>query len=140
MSKKDAEFEGFLRGLETARKTALEVEKDGGCVSDELNRIIRQRRTTGVTLGMTRKELDAATLTMKCYCYNSVQAMAMLILYEQNQWGAKRLLRFQKEFNRHVDALMEGSIDWHDIVACLEAETGVKLNFPEDLMQQKILC
>jgi hypothetical protein len=35
---------------------------------------------------------------------------------------------------------MEGSIDWHDIVACLEAETGVKLNFPEDLMQQNILC
>ena len=30
MSKKDAEFEGFLRGLETARKTALEVEQDGG--------------------------------------------------------------------------------------------------------------
>lgn len=140
MSKKDAEFEGFLRGLETARRTALETEKDGGCVSDELNRIIRQRRSTGVTLPMTRKELDAATLTMKCYCYSSVQAMAMLILYEQNQWGAKRLLRFQKEFNRHIDALMEGSIDWHDIVACLEAETGVKLEFPKDLMQQKILC
>jgi len=69
-----------------------------------------------------------------------VQAMAMIILYEQNQWGAKRLLRFQKEFNRHIDALMEGSIDWHDIVACLEAETGVKLDFPKDLMQQKILC
>lgn len=140
MSKKDMEFEGFLRGLETARRTALETEKDGGCVSDELNRIIRQRRSTGVTLPMTRKELDAATLTMKCYCYSSVQAMAMLILYEQNQWGAKRLLRFQKEFNRHIDALMEGSIDWHDIVACLEAETGVKLEFPKDLMQQKILC
>jgi len=89
---------------------------------------------------MTQKELNAATLTMKCYCYNSIQAMAMLILYEQNQWGAKRLLRFQKEFNRHIDALMEGSIDWHDIVACLEAETGVKLEFPKDLMQQKILC
>ena len=140
MSRKDAEFEGFLRGLETARKTALETEKDGGCVSDELNRMIRMRRSTGITLPMTKKQLDAATLTMKCYCYNSVQAMAMLILYEQNQWGAKRLLRFQKEFNRHVDALMEGSIDWHDIVACLEAETGVKLEFPKDLMQQKILC
>ena len=99
MSKKDAEFEGFLRGLETARKTALEVEQDGGCVSDELNRMIRMRRSTGVTLGMT-----------------------------------------QKEFNRHIDALMEGSIDWHDIVACLEVETGVKLEFPKDLMQQKILC
>ena len=140
MSKKDAEFEGFLRGLETARKTALEVEQDGGRVSDEPNRMIRMRRSTGVTLPMTKKELDAATLTMKCYCYSSVQAMAMIILYEQNQWGAKRLLRFQKEFNRHIDALMEGSIDWHDIVACLEAETGVKLEFPKDLMQQKILC
>lgn len=140
MSKKDAEFEGFLRGLETARKTALETEKDGGCVSDELNRMIRMRRSTGITLPMTKKQLDAATLTMKCYCYSSVQAMAMIILYEQNQWGAKRLLRFQKEFNRHIDALMEGSIDWHDIVACLEAETGVKLEFPKDLMQQKILC
>ena len=140
MSKKDAEFEGFLRGLETARKTALEVEQDGGRVSDALERMIRMRRSTGVTLPMTKKELDAATLTMKCYCYSSVQAMAMIILYEQNQWGAKRLLRFQKEFNRHIDALMEGSIDWHDIVACLEAETGVKLEFPKDLMQQKILC
>ena len=140
MSKKDAEFEGFLRGLETARKTALETEKDGGCVSDELNRMIRMRRSTGITLPMTKKQLDAATLTMKCYCYSSVQAMAMIILYEQNQWGAKRLLRFQKEFNRHIDVLMEGSIDWHDIVACLEAETGVKLEFPKDLMQQKILC
>ena len=140
MSKKDAEFEGFLRGLETARRTALEVEKDGGCVSDVLAKMIRMRRTTGITIATTPKELNAATLTMKCYCYNSVQAMAMLILYEQNQWGAKRLLRFQKEFNRHIDALMEGSIDWHDIVACLEAETGGKLEFPKDLMQQKILC
>ena len=140
MSKKDAEFEGFLRGLETARRTALEVEKDGGCVSDVLAKMIRMRRTTGITIATTPKELNAATPTMKCYCYSSVQAMAMIILYEQNQWGAKRLLRFQKEFNRHIDALMEGSIDWHDIVACLEAETGVKLNFPEDLMQQKILC
>ena len=140
MSKKDHEFEGFLRGLETARRTALEVEKDGGCVSDVLAKMIRMRRTTGITIATTPKELNAATLTMKCYCYNSVQAMAMLILYEQNQWGANRLLRFQKEFNRHIDALMEGSIDWHDIVACLEAETGVKLEFPKDLMQQKILC
>lgn len=46
MSKKDAEFEGFLRGLETARRTALEVEQDGGRVSDELNRMIRMRRST----------------------------------------------------------------------------------------------
>lgn len=55
MSKKDAEFEGFLRGLETARKTALETEEDGGCVSDVLEKMIRQRRTTGVTLGLTKK-------------------------------------------------------------------------------------
>ena len=140
MSKKDAEFEGFLRGLETARRTALEAEEDGERVSDVLKKMIRERRTTGVTLGLTPKQLNAATLTMKTYCYNSIQAMAMIILYEQNQWGPKRLLRFQKEFNRHIDALMEGSIDWHDIVACLEAETGVKLEFPKDLMQQKILC
>jgi len=140
MSKKDAEFEGFLRGLETARRTALEAEEDGERVSDVLKKMIRERRTTGVTLGLTPKQLNAATLTMKTYCYNSIQAMAMIILYEQNQWGPKRLLRFQKEFNLHIDALMEGSIDWHDIVACLEAETGIKLNFPEDLMQQKILC
>lgn len=140
MSKKDVEFEGFLRGLETARRTALEAEEDGERVSDVLEKMIRMRRTTGVTLGLTPKQLNAATLTMKTYCYNSIQAMAMLILYEQLGFGPKRLLRFQKEFNLHIDALMEGSIDWHDIVACLEAETGVKLEFPEDLMQQKILC
>ena len=66
MSKKDAEFEGFLRGLETARKTALEVEQDGGRVSDELNRMIRMRRSTGITLPMTKKQLDAATATTAC--------------------------------------------------------------------------
>ena len=140
MARKDAEFEGFLRGLGTAERIAEEVERDGGCVSDELKRVIRMRRSTGITLGCTQKELQAASETMKTYCYESVLAMTLIILYEQLGFGPKRLSRFQNEFNIHVDALMEGSIDWHDIVECLEVETGVKLTFPKDLMQQHILA
>lgn len=139
MSRKDAEYEGFLRGLATAQRAALEAEKDGERVSDTLKKMIKMRRSTGVTLPITPREMAAATETMKANTIHTVLAMTLLILYEQNGWGAKRLNRFIDEFNTHTQALMEGSIDWNDVVECLESAAKVSLNFPEDMRQQKIM-
>lgn len=141
MSKKDAEFEGFLRGLGTAVRIAREVEADpnGGTVAATIEKTIRMRRSTGVTLPITPREMAAATETMKANTIHTVLAMTLLILYEQNGWGAKRLNRFIDEFNTHTQALMEGSIDWNDVVECLESAAKVSLNFPEDMRQQKIM-
>lgn len=140
MGKKDAEFEGFLRGLETARRIANEVENDpnGGKVSVELAKTLKMRRTTGVTLICTKKELNAATETMKFFTIHSVFAMSALILYEQFGFGLKQLTKFKTEFDIHAKALMEGSIDWLDVMEGLKSETGMELFIPKELMQQRI--
>ncbi|MDO4803860.1 MAG: hypothetical protein Q4A32_03455 [Lachnospiraceae bacterium] len=140
MGKKDAEYEGFLRGLATAERIAKEVENDpnGGKVSVELAKVIRMRKATGITLTHTPKEMHAATETIKMYTIHTVFAMIALVLYEQYGFGGKRLVRLKQEFDIHAKALMEGSIDWLDVMEGLKSETGMELFIPKELMQQRI--
>ena len=139
MARRDAEFEGFLRGLETARKIAVETEQDGGRVSKELDKTIRMRRSTGLTVAMSNKELKMASEAMKAYIIHNVLKMSLIVLYEQFGYGAKRLSRFIEEFEIHTNALMDGSIGWEDIEYCLKAETGIVLPYPDELRQQRIM-
>lgn len=138
MSRKDLEFEGFLRGLGTAKKLAEEADENGSPASEAIERRIRLSRSTGVTLPMTRKELHLATVPIKAYTIKTVLSVSLIALHEEFKFGKGRLYRFMQEYNHYADALAEGSIEWVDILDYMKDSTGIEVEMPKELTQQKM--
>lgn len=138
MGKREAEFEGFLRGLGTAQKLAEEAEEEGKQASGAIEHRIRLSRSTGVTLPMKRKDLHLATVPMKAYTIKTVLAVSLIALHEEFRFGKQRLYKFMQEYNRYADELTAGRIDWVDILDYMKDETGIEVEMPRELMQQKM--
>ena len=136
MAKGDVLFEGRMMGMETAYRIVLEAEGEHSPAAQALRKEIRLRTTMKINLGATERELQRASFTIKEFTIHSVLATSMITLWEEYNFGSVRLERFLKEFEINVRALIEGSITWLDILDCLESETGIKLEMPQELLDQ----
>lgn len=92
MSKLDQYMQGRTEGMEFA----LRLAKDKGI--EELEKEVRFRNRTGVSLNLTRQEIAAGSDKIKNMTFDTMLAMSLMTLRDEFTFGKKRLERFKDRF------------------------------------------
>lgn len=116
----------YMQGRNDGLLLALKIVKEGGV--EALEKEIRFRNITGIHTAMIKKELASASDHIKLRTLDTVLALSTAVLRDEFGFGEKRLERFINRFNFKTDCMLEGYVDWVDILADLEEDTGVKLS------------
>lgn len=119
-----------MQGLKTALQEVREAEREGRSASEAIEKLIRRYNGAGVTLTMTNNELEKATLKIKLTTIRSATDMSLMVLRDEFDFGAKRLIRFLERWKPKTQGLLEGDVSWKDMERCIEEETGLKIEMP----------
>lgn len=101
MSKLDQYMQGRTEGMEFA----LRLAKDKGI--EELEKEVRFRNRTGVSLNLTRQELAAGSQNIKNMTFDTMLAMSLMVLRDEFDFGKKRLERFKDRFAQKATSLAD---------------------------------
>lgn len=104
---------------------ALRLAKDKGI--EELEKEVRFRNRTGVSLNLTRQELAAGSQNIKNMTFDTMLAMSMMVLRDEFDFGKKRLERFKDRFTQKAASLAGDYCTWLDIIDTIKDETGIDL-------------
>ena len=104
---------------------ALRIVEKGGV--EELRKEVRARMASGVSLRMTKEEIDEASLAIKQRCQDAVKIMAVLTLHDEFDFGPKRAWRFIDRFETKTDVLLEDYATWGDYQQIIKDEMGIDL-------------
>lgn len=126
MGKIDSYAAGRAEGMLLARDI---VKKDG---IEELEREIRFRNITGVNLGISRKELEKATVKIKNMTLDTILVIAVATLHDEFDFGAKRCQRFIKRLNLKAECLMDDMATWKDYIDTIKEELGIEMVIREN--------
>lgn len=121
MSKLDKYMQGRTEGMEFA----LRLAKDKGI--EELEKEVRFRNRTGVSLNLTRQEIASGSENIKNMTFDTMLAMSMMVLRDEFDFGKIRLQRFKDRFTEKAASLVDDYCTWLDIVDTLKEETGIDL-------------
>lgn len=99
MSKLDQYMQGRTEDMEFA----LRLAKDKGI--EELEKEVRFRNRTGVSLNLTRQELAAGSQNIKNMTFDTMLAMSLMVLRDEFDFGKKRLERFKDRFTQKSHVL-----------------------------------
>lgn len=121
MSKLDKYMQGRTEGMEFA----LRLAKDKGI--EELEKEVRFRNRTGVSLNLTRQEIASGSENIKNMTFDTMLAMSMMVLRDEFDFGKIRLRRFKDRFTEKTASLVDDYCTWLDIVDTLKEETGIDL-------------
>lgn len=121
MSKLDQYTRGRTEGMEFA----LRLAKDKGI--EELEKEVRFRNRTGISLNLTRQELAAGSQNIKNMTFDTMLAMSLMVLRDEFDFGKKRLERFKDRFTQKATSLADDYCTWLDIIDTIKDETGIDL-------------
>lgn len=121
MSKLDKYMQGRTEGMEFA----LRLAKDKGI--EELEKEVRFRNRTGVSLNLTRQEIASGSENIKNMTFDTMLAMSMMVLRDEFDFGKIRLQRFKDRFAEKAASLADDYCTWLDIIDTLKEETGIDL-------------
>lgn len=110
-------------------KIALQIaEKDG---IEGLRKDVAFRDNTGISLRMTKAELDEATKEIKRKCIENVYAIVFMTIRDEFGFGKDRLTRLYERLNSRAASMIEDMIEIDEYRKQLEIETGVKIDFSD---------
>lgn len=121
MGKLDKYMQGRTEGMEFS----LRLVKDKGI--EELEKEVKFRNRTGVSLNLTRQELAAGSQNIKNMTFDTMLAMSLMVLRDEFDFGKKRLERFKDRFTQKATSLADDYCTWLDIIDTIKEETGIDL-------------
>lgn len=127
MGKVDDYARGRADGMTLARKIVAE----GGL--EELDKEIRFRNVIGINLGISRKELENATVKIKARTLDTVLVLATATLRDEFGYGSKRCGRFIERMNLKAECIMDDMATWDDYIETIREELGIEMTIrPND--------
>ena len=109
-----------MQGRTEGMEFALRLAKDKGI--EELEKEVRFRNRTGISLNLTRQELAAGSQNIKNMTFDTMLAMSLMVLRDEFDFGKKRLERFKDRFTQKATSLADDYCTWLD-----KEETGIDL-------------
>lgn len=120
-----SKLDQYMRGRTEGMEFALRLAKDKGI--EELEKEVRFRNRTGISLNLTRQELEAGSQNIKNMTFDTMLAMSLMVLRDEFDFGKKRLERFKDRFTQKATSLAGDYCTWLDIIDTIKDETGIDL-------------
>lgn len=136
MSKMDSYMQGRTEGMEFA----LRLVKDKGI--EELEKEIKFRQRTGISLNVTRQELNAASNKIKEMTLDTYSILSVACLCDLWGFGKKRCQQFMDKMAEGAQYLVDDLATWDDYRQAIQERLLLLLmkeTYNSDSLSSKIL-
>lgn len=104
---------------------ALRLAKDKGI--EELEKEIRFRNSTGISLNVTRQELNAASNKIKEMTLDTFTTLGIAVLHDVFGFGEKRCQRFMDKMAEGAELLVDDLATWEDYRNEIKKQLGMDI-------------
>lgn len=118
-------LEEYMKGRTEGMEFALRLVKDKGI--EELEKEIKFRNRTGISLNVTRQELNAASGRIKEMTLDTFTILGIAALHDAFGFGEKRCQRFMDKMGEGAEYLMNDLATWEDYISAIKEELGMNL-------------
>lgn len=118
-------LEEYMKGRTEGMEFALRLVKDKGI--EELEKEIKFRNRTGISLNVTRQELNAASGRIKEMTLDTFTILGVAALHDAFGFGEKRCQRFMDKMGEGTEYLMNDLATWEDYIGAIKEELGMNL-------------
>lgn len=123
MAKVNELMEGRNQGL----VLALQIAKEQGI--EALEKEILYRNITGVSMKLTKTEMNAATTKMKIHSTKMAVAIALITLVDEFGMGRMQARKFKESFDKKVDEIVNNGGDTTELLERIRNELDWEITF-----------
>lgn len=104
---------------------ALRIAKEKGL--EELEKEIKFRNLTGISLNLSRKDLNKASEKIKEMTMDTFTILTVAVLHDEFGFGEKRCQRFIDRMNKKAECMIDDLCTWDDYIKSIKEELNVNL-------------
>ena len=104
---------------------ALRIAKDKGI--KELEKEVRFRQRTGISLNVTRQELNAASNKIKEMTLDTFTILSIACLHDLWGFGQKRCQQYMDKMAEGAQYLVEDLATWDDYIEEIQEQLGFEI-------------
>lgn len=121
MSSRNKEMQARTEGM----AYALRIAREKGI--EELEKEIKFRNLTGISLNLSRKDLNQASEKIKEMTMDTFTIPTVAVLHDEFGFGEKRCQRFIDRMNQKADCLIDDFCTWDDYIRTIKDELNLNL-------------
>ena len=122
MSSRNKEMQARTEGM----AYALRIAREKGI--EELEKEIKFRNLTGISLNLSRKDLNQASEKIKEMTMDTFTILTVAVLHDEFGFGEKRCQRFIDRMNQKADCLIDDFCTWDDYIRTIKDELNLNLS------------
>ena len=122
MSSRKKEMQARTEGL----AYALKIAKQGGI--EELEKEIKFRNLTGISLNVSRKDLNAASERIKSMTLDTFTILTVAVLHDEFGFGETRCQRFLDRMSQKAECMIDDFCTWEDYIQTIKEELHLDLH------------
>lgn len=115
----------YMLGRTEGMELALRIAKDKGI--EELEKEVRFRQRTGISLNVTRQELNAASNKIKEMTLDTFTILSIACLHDLWGFGQKRCQQYMDKMAEGAQYLVEDLATWDDYTKEIQEQLGFEI-------------
>jgi hypothetical protein len=119
----------LMTGRNQGLAMALKIVNDGGI--EALEKEIQYRNLTGVSLNLTKAEMEAATTKMRLHATEVAIVISMVALLEEFRFSKFQVHKFKKTFDEKVEAIINDSVPMAEYLQVCKEQYGIEITFTD---------
>lgn len=104
---------------------ALKIARQGGI--EELEKEISFRNLTGISMNLSRKDLNTASEKIKEMTMDTFTILTVAVLHDEFGFGEKRCQRFIDRMNKKAECMIDDFCTWDDYIRTIKEELNLEL-------------
>ncbi|MFQ7607471.1 hypothetical protein [uncultured Blautia sp.] len=122
MSSRNKEMQARTEGM----AYALKIAKQDGI--EELEKEIKFRNLTGISLNVSRKDLNAASERIKSMTLDTFTILTVAVLHDEFGFGETRCQRFLDRMSQKAECMIDDFCTWEDYIQTIKEELHLDLH------------
>lgn len=115
----------YMLGRTEGMELALRIAKDKGI--EELEKEVRFRQRTGISLNVTHQELNAASNKIKEMTLDTFTILSIACLHDLWGFGQKRCQQYMDKMAEGAQYLAEDLATWDDYIKEIQEQLGFEI-------------
>lgn len=115
----------LMNGRNQGMAMALKIVKDGGI--EALEKEIEYRNITGVSLNITRKELEEATTNVRLRATEVAIAISLITLLDEFCFSKYQARKYKEVFDKQVESILNDEATLDDYLKRIKEELNIEL-------------
>ncbi len=115
----------LMQGHNQGMAMALKIVRDGGI--EALEKEIEYRNLTGVSLNITRSELEQATTAIRLRATEVAIVISMITLLDEFCFSKYQARRYKEVFDQQVDRVLNDEVTLNDYLKRISRDLDIKM-------------